>query len=310
MPELAYQLVDVFTDVPFGGNQLAVFTDPGDLPSEMMQRIARELNLAETTFVLPPADPRNHFRVRIFTPARELPFAGHPTIGTSFVLHRCGLASAGVPLRLEEGVGVIDVTLAAQADGRLMVTMRQPTPQFGAVFEDRAALSAILSLSPGDLIDGLPAQVVSSGLPFLFIPLNTLDAVRRVRVNPDLWLRQNVDANGLFVFTPQTELPGSTVHSRMFAPELGITEDPATGSAHGPLGAYLLRYGVVDANVGRSVDGNTGRHLVGEQGFEIQRPSLLHIFIEAPEGAPEQVTSVSVGGYTQPIGSGVLSIPD
>jgi PhzF family phenazine biosynthesis protein len=181
MPELPYHLVDVFTDMPFGGNQLAVFTEPDDLPAETMQLIARELNLSETTFVLPPTDPQNHYRVRIFTPARELPFAGHPTIGTGYVLHRHGLIRSGGSLRLEEGVGVIEVTLTPESDGRLMVTMRQPLPQFGAIFEDRATLSAILSLKPDDLTDGLPAQVVSSGLPFLFIPVKTLSAIRRVQ---------------------------------------------------------------------------------------------------------------------------------
>ncbi len=299
MRDYAYQLVDVFTDTPFGGNQLAVFLQPGDLTAEMMQTFARELNLAETTFVFPPDDPQNDYRVRIFTPARELPFAGHPTIGTGFVLHRHGMIRAGGRLRLEEGVGMIEVTLADEPGGGLMVTMQQPIPAFGAVCADRAALSAMLSLTPDDLIDGLPAQVVSSGNPFLFVPLKSLDAIRRVRLNADLWLRQGIDAHGVVVFTLEAERAGSTLHSRMFAPELNITEDPATGSAHGPLGAYLLRYGVVDAQ--------TARHMVAEQGFEIQRPSLLHVYVE---GTAEQITSVRVGGYTCAVGSGMLIVPD
>src|SRR5664279_2364980 len=299
MCELAYQLVDVFTDTPFGGNQLAVFTYPGDLPTATMQSIARELNLSETVFILPPADAKNHFRLRIFTPAAELPFAGHPTIGTGFVLHQQGMTSAGVALRLEEGVGVIEVALASQADGNLLVTMQQPIPQFGVIYEDRDRLSAALSLTPADLIDGLPAQVVSSGLPFLFLPIRKLEAMRRVRLQMEPYeqIIAATGARGLFFFTPEVERAGSTVHSRMFAPQMGISEDPATGSASGPLGAYLLLYGLVDAA--------TAQHMIGEQGFEMQRPSIIHMHIE---GTAEQITAVSVGGYTQAVGSGVLNL--
>ncbi len=299
MRELAYQLVDVFTDTPFGGNQLAVFTDPGDLPGDVMQTIARELNLSETVFVLPPADPANHFRLRIFTPGAELPFAGHPTIGTGFVLHRSGMIPPGGALRLEEGVGLIEVTLTHEPGGKLLVTMQQPLPQFGAVCDDRAQASAALSLTPDDLMPGLPVQVVSSGTPFLFAPLNSLDAVRRIRVRLDLYeaVVKAVGARGIFVFTPKGELPGSHVHARMFAPQMGIAEDPATGSACGPLGAYLLRHKLVDAQAAQQI--------VAEQGFEIKRPSIIHIHLEITD---EAITRVTVGGYSRAIGSGVLFV--
>lgn len=301
MRELAYQLVDVFTDTLFGGNQLAVFTHPGDLPGDLMQNIARELNLSETVFVLPPADPANHYRLRIFTPGNELPFAGHPTIGTGFVLHRSDMVPPGGALRLEEGVGLIEVVLEHDPDGRLRVTMQQPTPQFGAVYEDRETLSAAMSLTPDDLLPGHTAQVVSSGTPFLFVPLNTIEAVRRVRIRLDLYeaVVKAVGARGIFPFTLGGDLPGSHVHARMFAPNMGIAEDPATGSAAGPLGAYLLRYGLTNAQA--------ARHLVCEQGFEIKRPSLLHIQLETDGAA---ITRVRVGGYTQPVGSGILQVPD
>ncbi len=304
MHELTYQLVDVFTDTPFGGNQLAVFTDPGDLLGDLMQTIARELNLSETVFVLPPADAANHFRLRIFTPGAELQFAGHPTIGTGFVLHRSGMIPPGTGLRLEEGIGLIEVTLAQEADGKLLVTMQQPIPQFGAVYEDRVLLSAALSLAPDDLMPGLPIQVVSSGTPFLFAPLNSLDAVRRIRLRLDLHetIIKAVDARGIFVFTLGGDLPGTTAHARMFAPQMGIAEDPATGSAAGPLGAYLLRSGLVDAA--------GAKHLVVEQGFEMKRPSILHVHLEgsANLGSAEVLTRVTVGGYSQAIGSGVLTV--
>ncbi len=301
MRELKYELVDVFTDKPFGGNQLAVFTNPGDLDAALMQQIARELNLSETTFVFPPADAHNHFRVRIFTAARELPFAGHPTVGTAFVLQHLGLFDPSAELRLEEGVGVIGVTYAPQPDGQLLVTMQQPIPQFGAIAADRAAVAALLSLDEGDLIPDCPVQVVSAGVPFLYVPLRTLDAIRRVRVRLDLLADQleGVDSTYLFVFTPQVERVGSTVHARMFAPELGITEDPATGSASGPLGAYLLKYGLVDAAA--------AQQMISEQGFELGRPSILHISVQT---SGDTITAVSVGGYTQPIGSGVLQLQD
>jgi trans-2,3-dihydro-3-hydroxyanthranilate isomerase len=298
MRELAYQLVDVFTDTPFGGNQLAVFTEPPvDLPGTTMQSIARELNLSETVFVLPPADSANHYRLRIFTPGSELPFAGHPTIGTGFVLQQAGMIPPGDVLRLEEGVGLIEVTLTHEAGGKLLVTMQQPIPQFGAIYEDRAQLSAALSLTPDDLIADLPAQVVTSGNPFVYVPLKSLDAAGRVRIRLDLYetIIAALNVRGIYVFTPETRLAGSTVHSRLFAPNMGISEDPATGSAGGPIGAYLLHYGLVDAV--------TARHIICEQGIEMKRPSIIYIHIQ---GTPERITGASIGGYTQPIGSGVL----
>ena len=302
MRELAYHLVDVFTDIQFGGNQLAVFTEPPvDLLAATMQSIARELNLSETVFVLPPAGAANHYRLRIFTPGSELPFAGHPTIGTGFVLHQAGMIPPGDVLRLEEGVGLIEVTLTHEAGAKLRVTMQQPIPKFGAVYEDREQVSEALALSLDDLLPNTPIQIVSSGNPFLFVPLKSLDAVARSRVRIDVYEKviAETGARGMFIFTPGGEQPGTTVHARMFAPQMGITEDPATGSAAGPLGAYLLHYDLVDEA--------TAQHIVCEQGFEMKRSSIIHIHIE---GTREQITAASIGGYTQPIGSGVLYLAE
>lgn len=301
MREMAYHLLDVFTNVPFGGNQLAVFLDGTGIGPEMMQRIARELNLSETVFVLPPQDAANHFRLRIFTPGTELPFAGHPTIGTGFLLHQQGLIPAGEPIRLEEGVGAISITVAVQTHDAVLVTMQQPVPQFGAVFEDHAAIAATLSLTDADLIPELPVQVVSSGVPFLFIPVRTLDAVRRIKVRLDLWEQhlKNFIAPSMFVFTPQVEHAGSTVHSRMFAPNMGIAEDPATGGASGPLGAYLLRYGLV------TVD--KAQNIISEQGIEMGRASFIHISVS---GTPDHITAASISGFSQRVGAGVLFVPN
>jgi trans-2,3-dihydro-3-hydroxyanthranilate isomerase len=205
----------------------------------------------------------------------------------------------GNVLRLEEGVGLIEVTLTHEAGGKLLVTMQQPLPKFGAIYEDRAQVSAALSISEADLLPDFPVQTVSSGNPFLFVPLKSLDAVARSRVRIDVYEQvvAAVGARGLFIFTPGGEQPGTMVHARMFAPQMGISEDPATGSAMGPLGAYLLHYGLVDAAV--------AQHLICEQGFEMKRPSIIHIYMK---GTPEQITGASIGGYTQAIGSGVLYI--
>lgn len=280
MQELSYYLLDVFTDMPFGGNQLAVFpSPPKDISTAHMQQIARELNLSETVFVFPAQDPANHARLRIFTPQMELPVAGHPTVGTGYLLHSLGVLPQLGSYRLEEGVGIISIDLQADADGRVRVQMQQPVPQFGAIFALRAVLAELLTLNEPDLLE-TPIQVVSSGVPFLFVPVRSLEAIRRVKVRLDLWERylKNSPHPHLFVFTPEVQEAQSTVHSRMFAPAMGITEDPATGIASGPLGAYLLRYGMVTPEQARA--------MVSEQGIEMGRPSFIHIQII---GTPESI---------------------
>lgn len=297
MRQLHYVLVDVFTDVPFGGNQLAVFTDPGDLSTDLMQTIARELNLSESVFIYPPIDPQNHFKLRIFTPRMELAFAGHPTVGTGFVLHRLGKAAGRV--LLEENVGVIPIEISAEPDKPVSVMMEQPIPQFKDVYEDRAAIAAMLSLKADDLIDHLPVQAVSAGVPFTLIPIKSLDAIRRVRVRLDLWeqLLRDSAAPHIFTFTSEVEQPGSTVHSRMFAPAMGIPEDPATGAAAGPLGAYLLRYGLATPE--------SAQHITNEQGIEMGRPSIIRISVT---GTAEHITRVTIGGVSVFMGEGVLYV--
>lgn len=300
MRKLRYQLVDVFTGERFGGNPLAVFTNGRGLETEMMQRIAKELNLSETVFVLPPDDPANDYKMRIFTPALELPMAGHPTIGTAFVLAREHLVniSAEKPLiRLEEQVGVIPVEFDFQDDGRLLVTMEQPSPTFGPEFEDRATIADMLSLDVSAL-DDLPLQVVSCGVPFLFIPIKTLDAIGAIKVRTDVWEKAVKDhaEQHLFAFSRQVERDDSTVHSRMFAPAMGIAEDPATGGASGPLGCYLVKHGLVTGSPAV---------IVSEQGMEMGRPSFIHIQIDHSGG---DFKRVSVGGQSVYIGEGVIEI--
>ncbi len=298
---LNYHLVDVFTNRQFGGNQLAVFPDPpADLPTSVMQRIAAELNLSETTFVFPPADRANDYRLRIFTPAAELPMAGHPTVGTGYVLARLGSLGrlTGVKtIVFEEGVGPVKVSVRADKHGDpAKIWMRQPIPQFLDTYEDHAALADILSLAATDIRDDVPAQVVSSGLPFLFVVLDSFDAIKRIRFRADKWAEHlaGTEAENVFVTTLETVNEHATAHSRMFAPALGINEDPATGSASGPLGAYLLKYGLAQTS-----------DMVSEQGFEMGRPSLIRIHVEA---SGHSFSQVSVGGECAYIGYGTLVI--
>ena len=297
---LEYQLLDVFSDRQFGGNQLAVFLEPPpDLPPAAMQKIARELNLSETTFLFPPSDRANDYRLRIFTPAVELPMAGHPTIGSAYALAHKGLLG---PINdrheivFEEGVGPISVSIESDADGRpATIWMRQPLPRFMAIIEDRPAIAEMLGLAERDLADA-PLQALSSGLPFLYVPLASLDAVQRAQLDLGAW-RQRLaggPAQNIFITSAETIYPGSSAHSRMFAPALGVSEDPATGSASGPLCLYLLRYGLAQ-----------GDEMTAEQGFQMGRPSIIRMRIQRADG---QIRSLEVGGRCVSMGFGTLIV--
>ena len=298
---LDYHLLDVFTDRQFGGNQLAVFPDPPpSLPDRLMRTIAQELNLSETTFVFPPLDGRNDFRLRIFTPAAELPIAGHPTVGAAYLLARLGSlgrVDGEKTISFEEGVGPIAVTVRANADGHPSeIWMKQPIPQFLDVYEDRSLIAEILSLDVDDLHADAPIQALSSGLPFLYVPVNSLDAIRRIHLHYGKWADHlaGADAENIFITTTETVHDDSTIHSRMFAPALGINEDPATGAASGPLGAYLLQYGLVQSE-----------DMLSEQGFEIGRPSFIQIAVRRAGG---RFSQVAVGGACAYVGHGSLFI--
>lgn len=286
----------------FGGNPLAVFLDGRGVTDMEMQALAREMNLSETTFILPPADPANDFRVRIFTPGRELPMAGHPTIGTAFVLARERMLPAGdetVTIRLEEKVGLIPVQLEMKDGLPDKIWMTQPRPAFGPVFPNADAVAEMLGIDPTDIRNDLPIEVVSCGMPFLFVPVRNLATMRRLSFNRDLSRRalESLEVSEVFVFAMEVENAGSTVHSRMFAPELGVPEDPATGGASGPLGSYLVRHGVVSAQPKVSI--------VSEQGIEMGRPSFIHI--EITQEANE-ITEVKVGGQTVFVGGGEIEL--
>ena len=299
MNRLHYHLVDVFTDRAFGGNPLAVFTDGSGIPDATMQSIAKELNLSETTFVLPPQDPKNNYWVRIFTPASELPMAGHPTIGTAFVLAREGMLKDS-DIIFEEGVGPVPVSIEWKDGAPGFAEMRQPLPTFGRRFEDVDAIAQMLSLETDAIAaTRLPIEVVSCGLPYLLVPVISLEAIGRIRFRADLWqhLVGDVVAADVFVFTKEVQFDGSDVHSRMFAPAHGIPEDPATGSASGPLGCYLVRHNVIAS------DGEL--RCTSEQGIEMGRPSFIKIRI-AHRG--DEITDVRVGGTCHYMGAGHLDL--
>jgi trans-2,3-dihydro-3-hydroxyanthranilate isomerase len=302
MPNLTYHLVDVFTDRAFAGNQLAVFTEPAGINDELMQQLANELSLSETTFVLPPRKKEDNFWVRIFTPESELPFAGHPTLGTAFMLAKEGkvkLKKGKATVRFGEGVGPIDVELLERDNQPMLVRMSQPPPKFGVEFTNRATLAEMLSIDPAAFDAKHPAQVVGCGIPFLIVPLKGLDIIRNIKLRLDVWHRflKDSEAPCVMPFTMETVKPESTVHCRMFAPGLGILEDAATGSANGPLGCYLVHHGLVPPD--------NPAQIISEQGYEMARPSEIVIEIG---GTAEKITSVSVGGGCVYIGGGEIAL--
>lgn len=279
-----YQVVDVFTDVRFEGNQLGVFFDAEGLMSDEMQTLARELNLAESSFVFPAAASKNAAKVRIFTPHVEMPFAGHPTIGTAYVLTALGrIPSGATNFTLEENVGPVAIRLESRDP--FMAWLRTPPIRFEDIY-DREACAGALGLAASDLLRDLPAQIVTAGNPFLFVALRDAATVDRAELDARSFERAAPafaanSANGVFVFAPTER----GAYSRMFAPMSGIREDPATGSATGPLGAYMARYGLIEHR--------DGVRFLSEQGVKMMRRSLLHGLLRVKDGVLE---TVEVGG--------------
>jgi trans-2,3-dihydro-3-hydroxyanthranilate isomerase len=300
---LRYLHYDVFSSTPLAGNQLAVFPDAVGLEPDTMQRIALEMNFSETTFVFPAEVPGTDARVRIFTPRLELPMAGHPTIGTTFALVREGRVPPGAGrTTLGLGIGPTPVTLEWRGDVLAFAWMRQPVPEFGAPLPAGADLAEALSLAEGDLAAPVPPpQVVSCGVPFLLVPLRSVGAVERAELDRARWrtacAARGLDEHMVFLFAveaasdPTQAMP---VYSRMFGPVAGVTEDPGTGSASGPLGAYLVRHGVSASGPHR---------FVSRQGVKMRRPCEIHVRIE---GTPDTITAVEVGGTATFAGEGRL----
>ena len=298
-----YITADVFTDRVFSGNQLAVFPDARGLDDNLMQQIAREFNLSETVFVLPPDDPAYTRRLRIFTPAAEIPFAGHPTIGTAYVLAACGeisLSGEKTAIVFEEKVGPVPVTIRSR-NGKpefAQLTVAK-LPEFGPEPPPPAELAAMLSLGPENLSRALKPAMVSCGVPFLFVPLRDRAAVRRAQLRLDRWeaLLSGAWAEMVLLFCMGGERPGSDLHARMFAPSMGIAEDPATGAAAAALAGFL-------AAAHEQADTSLG--WVIEQGFEMGRPSILEVEADKQDG---RITAVRVGGAAVAVCEGTLRLP-
>jgi len=304
MSALEYVHLDVFTDLPFTGNQLAVFLDAEGLDEGRMQRIANEMAFPESTFVYPPEAPGTDARVRIFTPSRELPMAGHPTIGTTFALAGAGRLQPGADRAvLGLGIGPTVVRLEWGAGGLCFAWMTQPLPTLGPIVTDAIAVAAALGVEPGDLAgEHLPVQVASSGVPFLYVALNSraaVDAAHLERAALRAVLRAvHLEELPVFVFSPEPGDDDATVYSRMFGTALGIQEDPGTGGACGPLGAYLLQH--------RAASADTAAPLVNLQGVRMGRPSRIYIALSSSEGVLQEVR---VGGKALVIGHGTLHPP-
>jgi trans-2,3-dihydro-3-hydroxyanthranilate isomerase len=299
-PHRTYRFVqvDVFTNHIFGGNPLAVFPAATGLTDAEMQAIAKEMNLSETTFILPPARTDCVARVRIFTPARELPFAGHPTLGTAFVLATQSMLAGAQQIALEEGVGPVPVRLEGDPSAPSFIWMRHAGAAFGPELGNRLAFARALGLMEADLLKGTPIQVGSTGLPFLYIPLRDRAAVDQAVLHVPTLLDTFDDptAGGVFIFA--LDPTAGRVYARMFAPHtIGVDEDPATGSASGPLGAYLVQHGLVA--------GNDEIHIISEQGTKMGRQSFIHIRLRQRGG---QTHEIEVGGSVVSVLEGVLRL--
>ncbi len=319
--ELPFETLDVFTETPFGGNPLGVFPDAAHLPDALMQRIALEMHLSETVFLGPPETPEGTARVRIFTPAREVPFAGHPTVGAAIYLASRGAANAGQPappaegtvtLVLEEKVGPVPVEVRFQGGRAVFARFTTAVrPEHRPAEHAPRELAAMLGLEPDEVCDGdapcgsggptLAPEQVSCGIPYYVVPVRSLDAVRRSALDLARWRAMGVAdgwADDVYVICMEAEGEGVDVHVRMFAPSSGIPEDPATGSAAAALGGYLA------AADGRS-DGTLSWTV--EQGLEMGRPSLIQV--EADRAGGETV-AVRVGGSAVFMSRGTMRVPD
>jgi trans-2,3-dihydro-3-hydroxyanthranilate isomerase len=289
---LHYRVVDVFTTKALEGNPLAVFMDASQLDETVMQSIAREMNLAETAFILPPDNRANAARVRIFTPRKELLFAGHPTIGTSFVLLNEGMVPQDCEsFVLEEKIGPVQIWL--ENGERPMIWLRTPPIAEGKLYEQSLCAHA-LGLAEDDLLNLAP-QLLNAGNPTLFIALTNEKAVDRARLDLQGMkdLRNGADEPFcVFVFARTRE----GVYSRMFAPDYGVPEDPATGSSTGPLAAFMIKHGLI-GDV-------SGTRFISEQGTQMGRRSLLHVKIAGYRGAE----GIYVGGHVIPIAAGVMNL--
>ena len=284
---MTFYILDVFGNKPYSGNQLAVFMDYGRLSDKEMQQIAREINFSETTFITSPDKSNGGYPVRIFTPGSEVAFAGHPTLGTAYILQKYIASGRPDSVSLNLKAGQIPVTLTGD-----VLWMQQNQPEFGDT-ADAGLIASMLKLKFGDIDTRFPIQEVSTGLHFLIVPLTSLDAVKRSGINHDIYWKfiENSRAKGILVFSTEGREEGHGISSRVYVDYYGIPEDPATGSATGCLAAYIVNY---------SVQGSSRIEVTAGQGYEMGRPSELYIRAEKKKGGYD----IFVGGRVFEIASG------
>jgi trans-2,3-dihydro-3-hydroxyanthranilate isomerase len=288
MGKLAFSIVDVFAEEKYAGNQLAVVRYGKDLADVEMQKIARETNYSETTFIITDEKRDDGYDVRIFTPKEEVPFAGHPTLGTAYVIREEIIRKPVDIVLLNLKVGQIPVTFGSEE----ILWMRQKEPTFGKTFE-ADDLSRVLSIETEAIDDRFPIETVSTGLPFIIVPLKTLETVKKCSIVKDRYfdLIKNTEAKSIMVFNPETYNEENDLNVRVFVDYFGIPEDPATGSANGCLAAYLVKHRYFET---------AQLNVRVEQGYEVGRPSLLYLNADVRGG----IINVSVGGKVIPIVKG------
>jgi trans-2,3-dihydro-3-hydroxyanthranilate isomerase len=294
MENQKFYIVDVFAEKKYGGNQLAVIKVSDKLSTEEMQSIAFEFNFSETTFII-SEDNNNHlYDVRIFTPREEIPFAGHPTLGTSFIIQHEILKKKVFEISLNLKAGKIPVELVYKNDELDILWMKQLEPTFGEVYSIDI-ISKILGINKNEIDDNFPIQAVSTGLPGIIVPLKTLDSVKKSRINKELYFDfiKDKEAKSIFIFAPETYSKENNINVRDFGDYYGIPEDPSTGSINGCLAGYLVKH---------SYFGKDNINIRVEQGYEINRPSLLYLKSYIDKGS----INIFVGGRVIKIGEGFL----
>jgi trans-2,3-dihydro-3-hydroxyanthranilate isomerase len=293
MSGLTFHIVDVFAQEKYEGNQLAVVENASKLTTEQMQRIANEMHFSETTFIRSRKKNEDGFGVRIFTPSMEVPFAGHPTLGTAYVIKHFLTSTVAEEIVLNLKVGKIPVAFEKTNAGEEILWMTQTPPVFGKKFQTKQ-FTSLLGLQELDFERKFPIQEVSTGISFVIVPLKTLDAVKRALVNSEEQRKFARECQaGILVFCPQTCSKGNDLHVRVFVDAFGIPEDPATGSGNGCLAAYLSRHRYF---------GKSAVIARVEQGFEMGRPSLLHLRAQKEGDA----IRVQVGGRVVLVAKGKL----
>lgn len=296
MPNISFLILDVFATEKYTGNQLAVCLNAANLTDIQMQQIAREINFSETTFITSPEPANGGYNTRIFTPTTELPFAGHPTLGTAFAIQQELLGNCVDRINLNYKVGQIPVDLNYLDGEPNILWMHQPSPQFyDALSAD--TLAAVIGVKVSDIDQRYSIEPVSTGLPFIIIPITNLAAVSQAKLNLELYDRTvaNLPAQAILLFCPETVNPDRQLHVRVFTECFGIPEDPATGSANGCLAAYLAKH---------QYFGTSNIDITVEQGIEMGRTALLYLRAQYTENS----CPISVGGKVIKIAKGELLI--